>query len=167
MATNQFTEGQRVRLVMASQEMLDQGLKVGMIGTVHIHAFDDHLGKTPLIGVGFDGHSDTGSNAGLHVTLINTKIDGKTFPVIDLCEALAPAKPEREYVRKQCDHIWNCVATAHALIFICETCGRKTQRPYTELRQDAPIFPRVPEGQYRIETFREDDYSGPMTGHKF
>jgi hypothetical protein len=72
-------EGQRVRLIAITPDLLASGVKLGMIGTVR---------KTPhgSIGVEFIGHSDMGWNAGLHVICINTKRDGQTIPVISLCE---------------------------------------------------------------------------------
>lgn len=42
--------------------------------------------KTHALGVEFEGHSDTGYNAGLNVVKINTQRDGQTIPVISLCE---------------------------------------------------------------------------------
>jgi hypothetical protein len=73
--------GQRVQLVEVTPKMIEDGLRPGMIGTVR---------KTPhgSLGVEFDGHSDTGWNAGLHVTVINTRRDGHTVPVISLCRPL-------------------------------------------------------------------------------
>jgi hypothetical protein len=150
----QFKDGQRVRLVKASQEMLEKGIKPGTFGTVRIQTWDD--GHEPSLGVEFDGYSNTGWNAGLSVVMINTRIAGKTFPIVDLCEALAPVDAPRTFVRKNCDHVWDCKATSSALVMTCTKCGRKTTRPYQELRQDRPIFPRIQEGNFNLETFDSD-----------
>jgi hypothetical protein len=73
--------GQRVQLVEATPELLADGLRPGMIGRVR---------RTPggALGVEFDNHSDTGHNAGLHVTCINTRRSGQTVTVISLCRPL-------------------------------------------------------------------------------
>ena len=74
--------GQRVRLIAITPHLLASGVKLGMIGTVRWLTSGSQ-------GVEFVGHSDTGFNAGLHVTCINTKLDGRTVPVISLCEPIA------------------------------------------------------------------------------
>ena len=74
--------GQRVQLVETTPEMIADGLRSGMIGIVR---------SLPSggLGVEFQGYSDTGWNAGLHVISINTvRADGAIVPVIDLCNPL-------------------------------------------------------------------------------
>jgi hypothetical protein len=78
-------EGQRVRLIGTTPDLLASGVKLGMVGTVRIKG-PDLLGQPGFIGVEFEGHSDTGWNEGLHVICINTRRDGQTIPVLSLCE---------------------------------------------------------------------------------
>ena len=78
-----YQEGQRVRLVKVTEEMAAKGIKVGATATVRVHN-----GK---LGIEIDGYSDTGWNAGLHVTTFNTRQDGQTISILDLCEAISPS----------------------------------------------------------------------------
>ena len=72
---------QRVQLIETTPELIADGLRPGMIGIVR---------RLPsgALGVEFSGHSDTGYNAGLHVTYINTRRAGQTIPVISLCRPM-------------------------------------------------------------------------------
>lgn len=80
-------EGQRVRLVNITPELLKRGIRLGMVGTVRVKG-PDLLGHPGFVGVEFDGHSDTGWNEGLQVITVNTQRDGQSVPVLSLCEPL-------------------------------------------------------------------------------
>jgi hypothetical protein len=71
--------GQHVKLIAITPDLIADGLKVGQSGTVRKSA-------SGLLGVEFEGHSDSGRNAGLHAVVVNTRRDGQTIPVISLCE---------------------------------------------------------------------------------
>jgi hypothetical protein len=73
--------GQRVKLVGPTPDLLKKGIKIGQVGTVR-------ESPSGSLGVEFTGHSDAGWNAGLQVISINTRRDGKTIPVISLCEPI-------------------------------------------------------------------------------
>ncbi len=81
-----FKEGQRVRLVGITQDLIASGVKLGMIGTVCVEG--PFLNGPGFTGVEFEGHSDTGYNAGLRTVCVNTRRDGQVVPVISLCEPL-------------------------------------------------------------------------------
>lgn len=83
MTTPKFKIGQRVKLLEVTPEMAERGLKIGMTGVVR-----EVLNSTNQ-GVEFIGFSDTGWNAGLHVTSIGYhRVDGSYVLAVDLCEAL-------------------------------------------------------------------------------
>lgn len=74
-----FKDGDRVVLRSVTKEMRADGLRAGQLGTVR-----NLEGK---LGVEFDGHSDTGYNAGLHVIKFNARADdGSIVPILTLCE---------------------------------------------------------------------------------
>lgn len=74
-------DGQRVKLVGITPDLLADGIRLGQIGTVRETS-------SGVLGVEFEGHSDTGYNTGLHVICINTRRDGQPIPVCSLCEPL-------------------------------------------------------------------------------
>jgi hypothetical protein len=76
---NMYKDGDKVALVRLTHELEQDGLTTGQTGTVR-----DVDGQ---LGVEFDGYSDTGWNAGLHVIKLNTRADnGSIVPILHLCK---------------------------------------------------------------------------------
>jgi hypothetical protein len=74
--------GQRVKLMAITPDLLASGLRIGQVGIVK----EVPGQESNVLGVEFEGYSETGWNAGLHVVSVNTRRDGQTIPVISLCE---------------------------------------------------------------------------------
>lgn len=74
-----YKDGDKVLLCELNHELTNDGLRIGQRGTVRDV---DGNGK---LGVEFDGYSDTGFNAGLHVIKLNTRRDnGSIVPIFEV-----------------------------------------------------------------------------------
>jgi hypothetical protein len=74
-----FKDGQRVWLTRITPDLIMQGYKVGTIGIVHQISDED------VYGVEFIRR---GYKKGFQLVSLNTKLDGRPIPIVDLCKPL-------------------------------------------------------------------------------
>jgi hypothetical protein len=77
-----FKDGQRVWLTQITTDLKRQGCKVGSIGIVHQISDTD---GTDAYGVEFIRR---GYKKSFQLVSLNTKLDGRPIPIVDLCKPL-------------------------------------------------------------------------------